>query len=267
MISRNRVRAQMNVKAKSAGIETDVLYSASAIGTQILLKSEGKSVLVDVGDGTVRDLTSRGFDFGSLIGVLITHEHADHTGGLFSLLHFMKHMPKTDPLRILTPRPAKYLAEFVKPPLMYSKPPFEIKVVEVEEGVNVELGPFFIQPFRTAHVDLSSIGYSIRDPTGYRVVVSGDTVATARLRQAVLGADLAILESTFEDGQEEYAKEFGHMTLSQAKSLGKLAKKTLLVHQMPQDYFRVMTCAAIKPNGSSTVPARARPAPRRRHRR
>ncbi len=71
-------------------------------------------------------------------------------------------------------------------------------------------------------------------------------MASRTLREKVSRADLAILESTFEDGQEDYAKLYGHMTVSQAKEIGKLARRVLLIHQMPQDYFERMTCSIIE---------------------
>jgi ribonuclease BN (tRNA processing enzyme) len=128
---------------------------------------------------------------------------------------------------------------------MYSELPFKVVLKEMEEGDNFSLDPFEISPFRAEHVDFDSMGYNIRDIDGYKVVVSGDTRASSQLDSAVRGADLAILESTFEDGQEKYAEVYGHMTVSEATRVGKLAKKTILVHQMPQDYFAKMTCADI----------------------
>jgi ribonuclease BN (tRNA processing enzyme) len=229
-------------------IRARVLYSKSAIGTQILLtqNDRGSSFLVDVGDGTLRDLAEAHFHFDTLKGILITHEHADHTGGLFSLLHFLKHIPHPDPIYILSPKPITYLRYFLEKPLMYSKIPFKVILKEVDESTKVKIDAFEVSSFRAAHVDFESIGYSIRDcKDGFRVVVSGDTMASQELTRRVKGADLAILESTFEDGQEKFAKAFGHMTTSQAKKMGRLAKKAILVHQMPQEYFKIMTCAVI----------------------
>jgi ribonuclease BN (tRNA processing enzyme) len=185
------------------------------------------------------------FRFETLKAILVTHEHADHTGGLFSLLHFMKHLPRNEPLYILAPRPVHYIRRLLEKPLMYSEIPFKVIVEEAEEGNKIPLDSFEISPFRAAHVDFDSIGYNIRDLNGYRVVVSGDTMVSDRLLAAVTGADLAILESTFEDGQERYAEAFGHMTVGEATKVGKLAKKTILVHQMPQEYFAQMTCAKL----------------------
>ncbi len=230
-------------------IRARVLYSKSAIGTQILLTQDGgSSILVDVGDGTLRDLAEAHFHFDTLKGILITHEHADHTGGLFSLLHFLKHVPHPAPLYILSPKPITYLGDFLVKPLMYSKIPFKVILKELGDGgaTKFKIGSLEISFFRAAHVDFESIGYSIRDcQDGFRVVVSGDTMASQKLIRKVKGADLAILESTFEDGQEKFAKAFGHMTTSQAKKVGRLAKKAILVHQVPQEYFKIMNCAVI----------------------
>ena len=165
-------------------IEAKVLYSKSSIGTQILLTHEESSILVDAGDGALRDLTNAHFRFETLKAILITHEHADHTGGLFSLLHFMKHLPRTDPLYILSPKPVHYLRSLIEKPLMYSELPFKVLVEEIEEGDKFSVGSFEISPFRAEHVDFDSIGYSIRDADGYRVVVSGDTRASEQLESA-----------------------------------------------------------------------------------
>ena len=231
-------------------IESKVLYSESSIGTQILLTSGNESLLADVGDGALRDLASIHFEFETLGAILVTHEHSDHVGGLFSLLGFMKHLPRNRPLRICAPRPVRYLDRFFSKPLMQTPLPFAVELVAMEDGSRLRIGPFEVRAFRSDHVDYDSIGYTIVDPAGYRVVISGDTRACPALRKAAKGADLAILESTFEDGQEEFAREYGHMTVGQAKEVGSLAKKATYVHRMPQEYFSKMTCAKLPTVGA-----------------
>jgi ribonuclease BN (tRNA processing enzyme) len=226
-------------------IDAKVLYSKSAVATQILLTSEGASLLVDAGDGLLRDLTEAKFDFDGLKAVLITHEHFDHTGGLFSLLHFMRHFPRREDLLICVPKPVVYVQKLLEPPLMYSEMPFAVKIKETYEGDHFDMGPFHVEPFRTNHADAQTLGFSVSDRIGFRVVISGDTSASQNLRSRVEGADLAVLESTFEDGQEAFAERYGHMTASQSRELGRLAKKAVYVHQMPQDYFVRMTCSEV----------------------
>jgi ribonuclease BN (tRNA processing enzyme) len=64
---------------QGVGWSVEVLYSRAGIGTQILVSSNGGDVLLDVGDGTLRDLLSKedGYDLSRLKGALITHGHCD----------------------------------------------------------------------------------------------------------------------------------------------------------------------------------------------
>jgi ribonuclease BN (tRNA processing enzyme) len=226
-------------------IRATVLFSKSAIGTQLLLSRKGHSLLVDVGDGTLRDLVARRFEFDTLEGILVTHEHFDHTGGFFSLLHFMRHLRRRRELPVYLPGPATYLPKLLKAPLMYSELPFAVEVNEVGDGRAFRVGGFHVVPFKADHVDAHTLGYSISDVRGFRVVISGDTRSSSELKKQAIGADLAILESTFEDGQERYASTYGHMTRRQAERIGRLAKKAIFIHQMPQDYFAQMTCSDV----------------------
>lgn len=59
-----------------------VLYSKAGVATQILISTLECDILVDVGDGTLRDLLEPDYDFEQLKAVAITHGHFDHVGGL-----------------------------------------------------------------------------------------------------------------------------------------------------------------------------------------
>ena len=73
--------------------------------------------------------------------------------------------------------------------------------------------------------------------------MSGDTLSCESLERNVEGADIAILEATYEDDFGDLATKYGHMTRSQALALGKRAKKTILIHTNPEYYFRKFQCA------------------------
>ncbi len=69
-------------------------FSAAGVGTTIVLTSKftGKMMMLDVGDGVLRDLLLFGStDFVDEIDpIAISHGHFDHVGGLHSLLGFMQ---------------------------------------------------------------------------------------------------------------------------------------------------------------------------------
>ena len=115
-------------------IVVDVLYSASAIGTQILLSNKGGHFLVDMGDGTVRDLVSKKTDFGKIRAVLLTHEHFDHFSGLYGFLHFCRLLRRKEELIVIAPRPIEVVGGLLKPPIMYQSLPYEVRLVELGDN-------------------------------------------------------------------------------------------------------------------------------------
>ncbi len=224
-------------------IVVDVLYSASAIGTQILLTNKGGHFLVDIGDGTVRDLASKKIDFGKIKVVLLTHEHFDHFSGLYSFLHFCRLLRRKEELVVLAPRPVEVVGSLLKPPIMYQPLPFEVRLVEMGDNETFSLYGLDVTAFSVEHGSGKALGYSIRDSDGYRVVVSGDTTACRNLARNVAGADVAVIEATYNDTYEEFALKYGHMTISQAKKLGKTAKKAIYIHSNPGHYFKKFECS------------------------
>jgi ribonuclease Z len=224
-------------------IEVDVLNSVSAIGTQILLTHNKTHALVDVGDGTVRDLVSRHVDFNRIEAVLLTHEHFDHFSGLYGILHFCRLQRRQEALVLIVPRPSKVVRYLLQPPVMYEPLPFEVRLTELEEEENIAIGGFDVTSFAVKHGSANAFGYSVQDKEGFRVVLSGDTQLCASLEQSVKGADIAVLEATYSDDYEELSSKYGHMTISQARALGKSAKETILIHSSPEYYFRKFQCA------------------------
>jgi ribonuclease Z len=211
-------------------IAIKVLYSISSVGTQILLSHKSGDLLVDSGDGTLRDLIKLKYDFNRLEGILITHEHFDHVCGLYALLNFMRLLGRKRKLLIVVPKSVRQVHLLLKPPLMYRSLTYPVEIMEVTDKDRFRLGEVNISTFSVEHEkEFPSLGYSIYDPEGFKVVVSGDTRPCENLEREVNGADVAILECTL--GKKRKTITIGHMTRSEAEKLGRKARKLILIHR------------------------------------
>jgi ribonuclease BN (tRNA processing enzyme) len=224
-------------------IDVAVLHSTAAIGTQILLTCSDEHLIVDVGDGTVRDLVSRNVDFQKIKGVLLTHEHFDHFSGLYGFLHFSRLQRRHEDLALVVPRPVRVINHLLTPPVMYTPLTFNVPMVELAANETIHVSGFEATAFAVDHRGANAFGYSIQDQQGFRIVVSGDTMPCVDLERQLEGADIAILEATYSAGSEDLASKYGHMTKSQALELGRRAKKMILIHANPESYFKTFQCA------------------------
>lgn len=68
--------------------------------------------------------------------------------------------------------------------------------------------------------------------SGRKIVISGDTRPTSKIKRFMVGADLAVLESTYFDDHKEKAKENLHMTAREAVEMASRAnvKQVVLTH-------------------------------------
>jgi ribonuclease BN (tRNA processing enzyme) len=219
-----------------------VLYSKAGVATQILISSLKCDILVDVGDGTLRDLLELDYDFEQLKGVAITHGHFDHVGGVWTLLGFLRMIGRTSDLFLITPRSCSEVEKLVERFMaVYGDTmPFRVILKELSDEEKITIGRMEVQAFSVIHRGstklhgvgkrVPAVGYSI----GYdkqRIVISGDTGICRALKKFVKGADLAILEATV---KEKTAKNFEvHLSIEEATEIGKTAKKFILIHQWP----------------------------------
>ena len=91
------------IEWQGENLRVRVLYSEAGIATQILITVGGDYFLVDVGDGTLRDLRLHGINFRRLRGIFLTHGHFDHVGGLYALLGYLRVIGREEHLRIVFP--------------------------------------------------------------------------------------------------------------------------------------------------------------------
>jgi len=215
-----------------------VLFSSSTIGTQILLRGDDGDILIDAGDGVLRDLVSRRYDFSRLKGILITHEHIDHFCGLLPLCYFIKQLGHDASLKVVTPSGGGNVSKLIS----LSEPSPTLKIEKAIAGSKIIIGSFLIEPFNVDHTCKEAVGYTIFDKKGHKLVISGDTRACTELEKQLLNADVAILDATFPCGMEQDACLHGHMTEDQALGLAKSVKRKILIHKMDLNYYKKMSC-------------------------
>ena len=220
-------------------LTVSVLYSSAGIATQILAESKKTKLLLDVGDGTLRDLLHRSFDLNALDCILLSHGHFDHIGGLWPLLGFMRMIGRRRQLLALMPWGITEARSIIRAFISNyaSTTPFSIRVLTAVPGRTTRIGDISINTFRVRHRGtvagithlpmIPAVGYGLTC-RNERVVFSGDTGLCQSLEKEVKGADLAILEAT---RTRQSGAPGIHLLVDEARKLGKLAQNYILVHR------------------------------------
>ncbi|MDH4223039.1 MAG: MBL fold metallo-hydrolase [candidate division Zixibacteria bacterium] len=225
-------------------LKVEVLCSVAGIAQHIWISNEKGSLLIDAGDGILGDLLSNELDLDTLKGVIFTHGHFDHMGGLHSLLGYLRMIDRKELLPIFAPEKCIEVFSIVENfKKCYSETiPFKISCKEVESFKVFQIAEMSIQSYPVVHSG-SIEGSGILDPIpalGYKIsyegesiAISGDTGYSSDLKELVRGVDLAIIEATYRKSNQvskEYLEKV-HLSEDLAREIGKLAKDFILVHR------------------------------------
>ena len=127
--------------------------------TALLARYNGKSYLIDCGEGTQIAIRKNGLSLKPIDMIFFTHFHADHIAGLPGLLLTMGKQGRNEPVALVGPSALEHIVKslcVVAPEL-----PFPLKFVEItDKEKSLSLGELAITSFAVDH-SVPCFGYSI----------------------------------------------------------------------------------------------------------
>ena len=127
--------------------------------TALMLRLNGKGLLIDCGEGTQVAVREQGWSFHDIDIICFTHYHADHISGLPGLLLSIGNAERTEPVTLIGPKGLIRTVEALR--TIAPELPFELKYIEIEgQEQQYELEGFRIECFKCNH-NVVCYGYSI----------------------------------------------------------------------------------------------------------
>ena len=134
--------------------------------TALMFRYNGKSILIDCGEGTQIALREKGWSPKPIDIICFTHYHADHISGLPGMLLTMGNAERTEPLLLIGPKGLTRAVNALR--VIAPELPFEIRfqeITETEQEFSFE--GFRIKAFKVNHSVLC-YGYSMLIDRGGR---------------------------------------------------------------------------------------------------
>ncbi|CAM3944637.1 MBL fold metallo-hydrolase [Alicyclobacillus pomorum] len=200
--------------------------SAGEATTGFLVETENEKVLLDCGSGVLAQLW-KVCSVEDLSAVVVTHHHHDHTADLgvlgYAVLLARLAGTRTAKLPMYMLEGPSHLMQDLR-----GEPLIDVNLIDRNSKVNI--GELALSFAPTVHpVDCLAVKFSYR---GKSFVFSADSSVCDELREIATGADLFLCEASMYDGQEDNAKQAGHLTARQAGALAREAdvKSLALTH-------------------------------------
>lgn len=165
------------------------ILGSGSDGNSTLIEADGTRILIDAGFSG-RDLERRlavvEVDPASLSGIVITHDHSDHTRGM-GIAARRWGVPL-----YLTPRTRAACHKLLSG---------AEELRDYDSAEPFRIGPLLVEPFLTVHDAVDPVAVTVRDlGTGSKLGIATDLGRpTASVRHALAGCDLLILEANHDE--------------------------------------------------------------------
>ena len=135
--------------------------------TALMLRYNGKSILIDCGEGTQIALREKGWSPKPVDIICFTHYHADHISGLPGMLLAMGNAERREPLRLMGPKGLTRVVNALR--VIAPELPFELQFQEIgQEEETFSFDGFQIKAFKVSH-SVVCYGYSMTVERGGRL--------------------------------------------------------------------------------------------------
>ncbi len=222
----------------------------------LLIESETTAVLVDCGQGIIRELFATR-DPRDLDAIVIGHMHADHYIDLVSLRYLLPwegvagaHLP------VLLPPGGKARLDALATAIS-ERPNFfddAYYVLEYDPAHRLHVGDLTISFVAGQHY-VPAWGCLITGADGARIAISGDTGPSDTFVAAARGADVVVAEATLKSAQYDDPRR-GHLTPEEALEMADRAGagQAVLVHFRAELRERIEAACAHRPGAIAGRP-------------
>ena len=213
----------------------DAFGSGGRFNTCFMIEALDKKLLLDFGASSLVALKARKIDPNSVDGIILSHLHGDHFGGLPFLLLDAQFLARRErPLAICGPPGTRErlnaACEVLFPQSSQNKWRFSLQVSEITPDVPDEFLGFAVVTTEVVHFSGAPSTAVRLSGSGKTLAYSGDTQWTDALLKIASGADLFICECY------DYERDLtGHMSWPtlQAKRAALGARKIMITHMNP----------------------------------
>ncbi len=127
--------------------------------TSLIMRFNGKSILIDCGEGTQIALKEKGWSPKPIDIICFTHYHADHISGLPGMLLTMGNAERTSPLLLIGPKGLNRVVSALR--VIAPELPFEVNCLELTESMQqISFEGFRLEAFKVNH-NVVCYGYSM----------------------------------------------------------------------------------------------------------